>query len=88
MRTIGNNASVDVSSIEEAMQVYNTDMEIIRELFNKIITVSNRQNRRIFWLSIIGLGMAGSLYTLGNKYVELEEKFDNYISRNADIEEK
>ena len=64
------------------------DMELIREVFNKLIATSNRQNRRIFWLSIIGIGLAGSVYKLANKVVLLEEKVDNLTSKNVDIDEK
>ena len=88
MKKIANNEAISASTIEEVIHVYNMDMELIREVFNKLIATSNRQNRRIFWLSIIGIGLAGSVYKLANKVVLLEEKVDNLTSKNVDIDEK
>lgn len=88
MKKIANNEVISASTIEEVIHVYNMDMELIREVFNKLIATSNRQNRRIFWLSIIGIGLAGSVYKLANKVVLLEEKVDNLTSKNVDIDEK
>lgn len=88
MRGIEDDRSIKVGSVEEALEVYNNNVDMTREIFNKLIAASNRQNRRIFILSIIGLGIAASVYGLTNRCMQMEERLNNYISRNAETEEK
>ena len=68
--------SRDIYSINDFTNLYNENMEIINGMFNKFISVSNRQNRQIFWMNLGILALATSVYLMSSRLDRAQQQID------------
>lgn len=75
---------VHVRSAGEFKDMYNSNIRLIDEVLDKLIIASNRQNNRIFLMSLGYLGLSFVTYKLINEITTLKEKVDTLTKKNEE----
>ena len=75
---------VPVGTAKEFNEIYNSNICLVDEVLDKLIVASNRQNGRIFLISVGFLGLTAVTYTLVNEIVKLKEKVDILTKKNEE----
>ncbi len=75
---------VPISNAKEFNEIYNSNIKLVDEVLDKLIIASNRQNSRIFLVSLGFLGLTAVTYTLVNEIVKLKEKVDILTKKNEE----
>ena len=71
---------IPIKSVGEFADMYNSNLELMDEVIDKLIVASNRQNRKIFMLSLICLGLASTTYVLMNQMTYMRQRVDILVS--------
>ena len=75
---------VPVRTPREFNEIYNSNMEVIDEVLDKLIKASNRQNNKIFLMSLGYLGLSLVTYGLLNEVARLKDKIDILTKKNEE----
>lgn len=79
---------VPIKSVGEFADMYNSNLELMDEVIDKLIVASNRQNRKIFMLSLICLGLASTTYVLMNQITYMRQRVDILVSSKGNTKKE
>lgn len=79
---------VPIKSVGEFADMYNSNLELMDEVIDKLIVASNRQNRKIFMLSLICLGLASTTYVLMNQMTYMRQRVDILVSSKGNTKKE
>lgn len=64
----------ELNSINDFIMLHNSNMEVLNNVLNKLIAVSNRQNTKIFWLEMGLIVLGASVFRMSGKLTKAQQK--------------